>query len=332
MPQVVYLVEEVDIMIMTGVVFSNKVSGEPNFTIKFIDSGFGDMSADQRENILVAPDPPADNQGRSNGLVRPKNRESIVPGEVLGTHVLGALFLKMNLLKFLASEEQAAGNSGKAEDLLQKAHSIRDGLVHHNTALAISRKARILAEQFGVDDQEALSLALRAICRAVEKFDVRRGCTFSTYAMSAIKNALWRGGQKKRERHLSLDELRVPQRSPIASPLTWLIDGERKAAEALVFEILRDSLRDVPKDESNQNTVNRRNLMTLARQLNLEQDRPDPDVRPKTNKVLGEELGITQNAVYERVQRAKNILRERLRRQFPGQFADQDPELLGREG
>jgi len=122
-----------------------------------------------------------------------------------------ALFLRMNLLRYMAARrEQGLCGTPDSEvcqrtirNLLEDANIARNEIIEVNQRLVISNAAKFARS--GVPLADLISEGNLALMKAVDGFDVSRGFRLSTYATYAIR------------RHLSRYVLRDQKRVPVQS-------------------------------------------------------------------------------------------------------------------
>jgi RNA polymerase primary sigma factor len=208
------------------------------------------------------------------------------------------LFLKMNYLKFRASElrkvldPSCARGSELAEiDRLQgEALTVKNQIIQANLRLVVSiarRQVRLDRGFLELVSEGNLSLIL-----AVEKFDVSRGYKFSTYASCAIMKNLARRSAQEISRHRRF--------------VTGQHDVFEAAADRRIEE--RETRIGGPGNEQAVqgmlSCLSARERGVIVCRFGLE------GARAKTLRQLGEELGITK----ERVRQIESRAREKLRK------------------
>jgi RNA polymerase sigma factor (sigma-70 family) len=108
------------------------------------------------------------------------------------------LFLRYNYAKYrLRKLADGAASASRDREMAvwgRRAKAAREKIIHANLPLvpAMANRRRI----DGVEFADKVSEGYMAVLRAVEHFDVSRGCKFSTYACRAILAALYRLGSK----------------------------------------------------------------------------------------------------------------------------------------
>ena len=144
-----------------------------------------------------------------------------------------ALFRRRKSLVSRAEEMQARIDRGEAapalcervEALQAEAVEVRNRIVEANLRLVVSVASKFAGRATPVG--ELVSDCLPPLLRAVELFDVEKGCCFSTYATHAVRNAIGRALQRNARRRE-----RMATRDPAAFDAEAEDGGGRSAARA----------------------------------------------------------------------------------------------------
>ncbi len=176
----------------------------------------------------------------------------------------------------------------------QRVAIVRDYIVNKNIALVVKmiQKFRPYAEK-----NELFSEANVALLRAVEKFDVRRGSKFSTYAYQAIIKALSRYMGRLRQyqkRNRDIEKLTRPPEI-----IDWR-DAKRSDEENLYLERLKKIL--------NNNRAGLSSTELEILQLRFGFNQPDG----KTHSL--QEIGVRFNVTRERIRQIQKKIMWQLRR------------------
>jgi RNA polymerase primary sigma factor len=209
-----------------------------------------------------------------------------------------SLFRKMNYLKYRAHQLRAALDLGRCEAaqldeierLQAEALSVKNQIIRANLRLVVS----IAKKHAGSPNNlfELISDGNMALIRAVEKFDISRGCKFSTYASWAIMRNFSRTLSEEKSRrdlfvsgHEEMFEAAVDNRAD---------EHDSEGALRRMQEAVKGMLGRLG-DRERRILIGRYGIGGFDRQT-LEQ--------------LGHELGVTKERVRQIETRAREKLRE----------------------
>lgn len=173
-----------------------------------------------------------------------------VSPRVLDADLERSLFLSMNCLRFLASDRESRGGMRCRSEscglrrrvaacLERSALRVRDRILTSNLALIRALASRLAPDADSRDD--LIGVGNLALLRVVDRFDVRYGFRFSTYATTAVRREMI-AAMRKRWR----DAARVTA-TPDVDPQTPEAEGGVFDAEQL--GMVRQMLHVVPARE-----------------------------------------------------------------------------------
>lgn len=160
-------------------------------------------------NILeTLPKGDASHEAGKNG--RLKGEDYRLPSRpLLNAESERGLFLRMNLLRRMASRRQQRLTTGRGtqscqriiDNLLSDAKDVRNEILEANQRLVVSNAAKFLRS--GLLLADLVSEGNLALMKAVDGFDISRGFRLSTYATYAIRRHLSRLAQREQKRALA---------------------------------------------------------------------------------------------------------------------------------
>ncbi len=191
----------------------------------------------------------------------------------------GALFLRMNLLRYMASRRQQ-GLCGSPEsavcqrtirNLIEDADIARNEIMEANQRLVVSNASKF--SRSGVPLADLVSEGNLALMKAITGFDVSRGFRFSTYATYAIRRHL--------SRYVQRDQKRAPLLSEdVIDPV--IEDTPAEWVDQHPGELVRDILASLAPRE--------RKIVEMRFGLSK-------DGKSHTLRVIGGHFGISQERV-----------------------------------